>query len=210
MLHVSDGNTIYWEHAFGPARRQFSDLVPHGDAAGAIAYLAESQRPLTAIVAEIDDGRLDELRPTPWGEWWPAGRVLVVLLDEQVHQGAEIALLRTCTVLSHAERGGGVTTERRNRMTESPRAQRRPAQIGMSISFTSSGAPISDGTRTVSGSVPVLRGVPARVGTGRGGLGCSAEVGVVAVVGQPRGCVRRLVSETVRVSDVRFGAERRG
>ena len=94
MLHVSDGNTIYWEHAFGPAKRQFSDLAPHGDAAGAIAYLAASQRPVTAILAEIDDGGLDELRPTPWGERWPAGRVLAVLLDEQVHHGAEIALLR--------------------------------------------------------------------------------------------------------------------
>jgi DinB superfamily len=87
MLHVADGNTIYWEHAFGPARRQFSDLAPHGDAAGAIAYLAESQRAVTAIVAEIDDARLVEPRPTPWGELWPAGRVLAVLLDEQVHHG---------------------------------------------------------------------------------------------------------------------------
>jgi DinB superfamily len=94
MLHVSDGNTIYWEHAFGPATRQYSDLAPHGDAAGAIAYLADSQRPVTAILAEIDDQRLDELRPTPWSERWPAGQVLAVLLDEQVHHGAEIALLR--------------------------------------------------------------------------------------------------------------------
>jgi hypothetical protein len=94
MLHVADGNTIYWDRAFGRARRQFTDLAPHGDAAGAIAYLVESQRPVTATLAEIDDERLDELRPTPWGERWPAGRVLALLLDEQVHHGAEIALLR--------------------------------------------------------------------------------------------------------------------
>jgi hypothetical protein len=94
MLNVSDGNTIYWEHAFGPATRQFADLAPHGDAAGAIAYLAESQRPVTATLAEIDDEQLNELRPTPWGERWPAARLLAVLLDEQVHHGAEIALLR--------------------------------------------------------------------------------------------------------------------
>jgi hypothetical protein len=42
MLHVSDGNTIYWEHAFGLAQRGFTDLARHGDAAAAIAYLAES------------------------------------------------------------------------------------------------------------------------------------------------------------------------
>ncbi len=94
MLHVSDGNTIYWEHAFGPAQRSFTDLAPHGDAAGAIGYLAESQRPVTAILRVLDDERLDERRSTPWGERWTAGRVLAVLVDEQVHHGAEIALLR--------------------------------------------------------------------------------------------------------------------
>jgi hypothetical protein len=94
MLHVSDGSKFYWEHAFGPAMRQYSDRAPHGDAAGAIAYLGESQQPVTAASAEIDDVRLDELRPTPWGERWPAARVLAVLLDEQVHHGAEIALIR--------------------------------------------------------------------------------------------------------------------
>ena len=45
---VSDGNTIYCEHSFGPGRRNFWDLAPHGDAAGAIEYLAESQGPVTA------------------------------------------------------------------------------------------------------------------------------------------------------------------
>jgi hypothetical protein len=41
-----------------------------------------------------DGEQLDELRPTAWGERWPAGQILAVLLDEQVHHGAEIALLR--------------------------------------------------------------------------------------------------------------------
>jgi hypothetical protein len=94
MLHIADGNTIYWEHGFGPGRRHYTDLAPHGAAAAAIAYLAESQRSVTATLAGIDDEQLDELRPTPGGEHWPAGRILAVLLDEQVHHGAEIALLR--------------------------------------------------------------------------------------------------------------------
>ena len=94
MLHISDGNTIYWEHAFGVGSRHFTDLAPHGDAAGAIDYLADSQRPVTATLADIDDEQLDGLRPTPLGESWPAGQILAVLLDEQVHHGAEIALLR--------------------------------------------------------------------------------------------------------------------
>jgi DinB superfamily len=94
MLHVSDGNTIYWEHAFGPAQRSFTDLAPHGTAAGAIAYLAVSQLPVTTTLGELVDEQLEERRSTPWGERWSAGRVLAVLLDEQVHHGAEIALLR--------------------------------------------------------------------------------------------------------------------
>jgi DinB family protein len=94
MLHVSDGNTIYWEHAFGPGVRNFWDLAPHGDAEAAIEYLAASQRPITATLAELDDTSLDEMRPTHFGVEWPAQRVLSVLINEQVHHGAEIALLR--------------------------------------------------------------------------------------------------------------------
>ena len=94
LLHLSDGNTIYWEHAFGPGVRNFCDLFPHGDAEGAIEYLAQSQRPISATLAELDDTVIDEMRPTHFGVEWSARRVLAVLIDEQVHHGAEIALLR--------------------------------------------------------------------------------------------------------------------
>jgi hypothetical protein len=94
MLHISDGNTIYWEHAFGPRQRNFWDLNPHGDAVGAIEYLTASQGPIKATLSELNDSALDEMRPTQFGVEWPARRVLSVLIDEQVHHGAEIALLR--------------------------------------------------------------------------------------------------------------------
>src|SRR5687768_217500 len=64
LLHISDGNTIYWEHSFGPAKRNFWDLVPHATAEGAIEYLLESQRPVTETLAALDDDGLDEMRPT--------------------------------------------------------------------------------------------------------------------------------------------------
>ena len=117
MLHVSDGNTIYWEHAFGPARRQFSNLAPHGDAGGAISYLDESQRPVTAILTEINDAGLDELRSTPWGEQWPVGRVLAVLLDEQVHHGAEDRAAEGPISRSATLSDTGAATELRDRTT---------------------------------------------------------------------------------------------
>jgi hypothetical protein len=94
MLHVSDGNSIYWEHSFGPGVRNFWDLAPRGEAGAATEYLVESQRPVTATLAALDDGRLDEMRPTHFGVQWPAHKVFAVLIDEQVHHGAEVALLR--------------------------------------------------------------------------------------------------------------------
>jgi DinB superfamily len=94
LLHISDGNTIYWEHSFGPGIRNFWDLAPHGDAVSAIEYLAESQGPVTATLAEMDDDRLDDMRPTHFGVEWPARRVFTVLVDEQVHHGAEVGVLR--------------------------------------------------------------------------------------------------------------------
>ena len=102
LLHISDGNSMYWEHAFGPGRRNFSDFPPHGDATSAIRYLAESQRPVTATLAELDDDALDEMRPTHLGVEWPARRVLAVLIDEQVHHGAEVALLRDLYRATHS------------------------------------------------------------------------------------------------------------
>ena len=94
MLHISDGNTIYWEHAFGSGTKNFWDLAPHGSAVDAVDYLIESQTPISVTLAGLDDDELDEERPTQFGVAWPARRVLGVLVDEQVHHGAEIGVLR--------------------------------------------------------------------------------------------------------------------
>jgi hypothetical protein len=94
LLHIADGNTIYWEHCFGPKIRDFGDLVTHGEADDAIDYLVESQRPVTEALRQRDDDTLDEMRPTHLGVTWPARWVFAVLIDEQVHHGAEVGLLR--------------------------------------------------------------------------------------------------------------------
>jgi DinB superfamily len=94
LLHIADGNTIYWEHAFGPGERTFWDLAARGSADEAIEFLLDSQRPITASLDNLDDDLLDEERPTHFGVTWPARRVLTVLIDEQVHHGAEIGVLR--------------------------------------------------------------------------------------------------------------------
>jgi hypothetical protein len=94
LLHIADGNTIYLEHSFGPRLRNFWDLAPHGDAAGAIEYLVESQGPVTSSLAQLDNEELDVQRPTHFGKPWPASRIFAVLITEQVHHGAEIGVLR--------------------------------------------------------------------------------------------------------------------
>lgn len=94
MTHIADGNSIYWEHSFGPGQRNFWDLAPNGDSAGAIEYLIASQVPITSSLAELDDEELDALRPTHFGNAWPTRRILTVLVTEQVHHGAEIGVLR--------------------------------------------------------------------------------------------------------------------
>ncbi len=94
LLHIAHGNWIYWEHAFGPGRRTFVDLETHHTAAGAVTDLVASQEPVTAALREIDDEGLDRPCRRLEGDPWPARRILATLLNEQVHHGAEISLLR--------------------------------------------------------------------------------------------------------------------
>ena len=50
--------------------------------------------PGTSTLAGMSDDLLDDMRPTHFSVAWPAHRVFSTLIDEQVHHGAEIALLR--------------------------------------------------------------------------------------------------------------------
>jgi hypothetical protein len=42
----------------------------------------------------LSEDALDDLVPTNWGDRWPVHRVFTTLINEQVHHGAEISLLR--------------------------------------------------------------------------------------------------------------------
>jgi hypothetical protein len=92
-VHVAACNYLYWDYAFGPATASF-DLEMPGTASDAVDWLAASQPPLTDALATVTDPGLDDLRPTNWGELIPTWRVFTTLIDEQVHHGAEISLLR--------------------------------------------------------------------------------------------------------------------
>jgi uncharacterized damage-inducible protein DinB len=92
-VHIAAVNYLYFDYAFGPATLSF-DLEMPGSAAAAVDWLAASQAPLRQVLADLDDADLDEPRKTNWGDWWPGERIWRTLIDEQVHHGAEISLLR--------------------------------------------------------------------------------------------------------------------
>jgi hypothetical protein len=94
LLHLANGNWLYWEHAFGPGARMFTDLVMPRSADDARRYWRDSRRPITAWLDSASDDALDELRPSHDSSPRTAGDVVLILVDEQVHHGAEIALMR--------------------------------------------------------------------------------------------------------------------
>ena len=92
-LHVASLNYLYWDYAFGSASLSF-DLEMPGDVAEATDWLFGSHQPVQDALADLTDTDLDKLVPTSWGERWPIHRVAMTLVNEQVHHGAEISLLR--------------------------------------------------------------------------------------------------------------------
>jgi hypothetical protein len=94
LVHLANGNWIRWEHADGPGVRMFPDLPVPGSAADATRYWAGSRAPIESWLAGAADADLDEVRPAPVGDPLPLGRTVAILLEEQLHHGAEIALLR--------------------------------------------------------------------------------------------------------------------
>ena len=94
MVHLIADNEIYWEYAFGPGERTFPDLeVPH-TARRALDLWRASREPVTKWLQTATDEDLLEPRPSHLGTEKTAGEVVRILLDEQTHHGAEIALLR--------------------------------------------------------------------------------------------------------------------
>ncbi len=82
-----------YDYAFGSATAPYDLEVP-GSAAEAVDWLRASQEPLWAVLQELDDDDLGEPRLTNWGDQWPCERIWRTVIDEQVHHGAEISLLR--------------------------------------------------------------------------------------------------------------------
>lgn len=94
LVHIAADNWIYTEHAFGPGLRNFPDVPVHATAVEVLSDWVASREPVVAWLDGADDDDLRDMRPTHLGHDLPAGEVVRILLDEQIHHGAEIALLR--------------------------------------------------------------------------------------------------------------------
>ena len=85
--------TLYWDYAFGSASLTF-DLELPGDVVEATDWLFASHDLWTRELAALTDADLDRTGANERGELWPLHRVFAKLINEQVHHGAEISLLR--------------------------------------------------------------------------------------------------------------------
>jgi hypothetical protein len=104
LIHLANGNLMYWEYAFGSGTLMFPDLEIPGTADDARQYWLDSREPVTGWLETAHDDDLREPRPSHLGEPRPVGGVVLILIDEQVHHGAEIALLRDLYRLRHQVR----------------------------------------------------------------------------------------------------------
>jgi len=93
IVHLAAVNYLYFDYAFGSASLSF-DLEMPGSATEAVAWLQASQVQLATVIANQTHDSLDNATLTNWGEQWPCERIWRTLIDEQIHHGAEISLLR--------------------------------------------------------------------------------------------------------------------
>lgn len=103
LVHIAADNWIYAEHAFGPGQRNFPDLPVPATAADAVANWLDSRTPVSTWLQQASNTDLDEPRPSHLGAPKSAAEVMMILIDEQVHHGAEIALLRDLYLRTAAE-----------------------------------------------------------------------------------------------------------
>ena len=102
LVHLWAGNQLYWNHAFGDGTLTFPGLVVPHTAATVLEAWHESRVPITRWLAEATNADLAEERPSHLPtRTMTAGDQVRTLVDEQIHHGAEIALLRDLFLRPH-------------------------------------------------------------------------------------------------------------
>jgi hypothetical protein len=103
VVHLATCKIMYREWAFGPGRLTFPEiLIPHTSST-AIEQLEGGQQQLLDDLAHVANAQLDDLRPTNWGDLWPAWRVFWTMADHDSFHGGVIGYLRDLYHWSHSD-----------------------------------------------------------------------------------------------------------
>ena len=99
VKHVGSCYLIYENHAFGDATRGWQDGDLDGSPPGTtpaelVAYLSGCHATFRRSLSALDDSRLDDLVPAPWGEQLPVRRIVEIMIQNGLYHAGEINLIR--------------------------------------------------------------------------------------------------------------------
>jgi hypothetical protein len=94
LIHIATCKVMYHEYAFGPGEQTWEELeIPH-TIVDTVNLLQTGHDLLRRALDELNDGDLEEMRLTNWGELWPTWRIFWVMINHDLQHGAEIGCLR--------------------------------------------------------------------------------------------------------------------
>ena len=94
LVHLGQRKPIRWERRSAPANGCSPTCGCRALPRTRSASWADSRQPIEEWMETAAPLDLSNIQPNPVGDPLPAGRTLSILLEEQIHHGAEIALLR--------------------------------------------------------------------------------------------------------------------
>ena len=100
VTHVAGCKVLYTSAAFHNMEIRLRDVTDRTIDIGtnwtlAKEYLEESQSYWLAGLEQLDDGRLDVLAHTNWGDQWPLWKVIQCMIGHDHYHAGQIALTRT-------------------------------------------------------------------------------------------------------------------
>jgi len=88
--HLAGCKDMYYEYAFGPAKKKWKDLEGPGDAINLRLYLENTQNALVKKLAELNDVDLDRPALTNWGEEKPIWWIYWIMIYHDAEHGGQI------------------------------------------------------------------------------------------------------------------------
>ena len=100
--HLAGCKEMYFEYAFGPAKKTWDELTIPGDAEGLRGYLSRTQEPIRRALDGLNAPDLDRMALTNWGEHKPLWWILWTMASHDLEHGGQIWQVRNQYVVTHA------------------------------------------------------------------------------------------------------------